>query len=52
MEKQEMHARFWMEDITGRLHSEERSTWHDIKLTHKERGFEDMIWIELAHSRI
>lgn len=44
MGKQNIHARVWMEDIIGRLHPGKRNTW-DIKLTHKERGSEDTIWI-------
>jgi hypothetical protein len=51
MRKQKTHTRFQMKDITSRFHTEERNTW-DIKLTHKERGLEDIIQIQTTHNTI
>jgi hypothetical protein len=36
----------------GQEDSTQKRGVHGMIPTHKERGFEDMIWTELAHNRI
>jgi hypothetical protein len=50
--KQEMHTKFWSENMKGRDHSAVRIRWEDNgRIELRETGWKNVVWMRLVQDR-